>query len=99
MLAVGDAEFQRKCLGKMRDVASDGRTVVFVSHNLGAIQRLCERALLLEGGRLVADGSPSDVVARYMSAGAAGPVVGRARRCRRRRRGWAPARRGCAACG
>ncbi len=68
VLAVGDVEFQRKCLGKMRDVASHGRTVVFVSHNLGAISRLCERALLFEGGRLAADGSPSDVIARYMSA-------------------------------
>jgi lipopolysaccharide transport system ATP-binding protein len=68
VLAVGDVEFQRKCLGKMRDVASHGRTVVFVSHNLGAISRLCERALLFEGGRLAADGSPADVIARYMSA-------------------------------
>jgi homopolymeric O-antigen transport system ATP-binding protein len=68
VLAVGDVEFQRKCLGKMRDVASHGRTVVFVSHNLGAISRLCERALLFEGGRLAADGSPGEVIARYMSA-------------------------------
>ena len=45
VLAVGDAEFQQKCLGKMRDVASHGRTVLFVSHNLGAIRRLCERAV------------------------------------------------------
>ena len=51
MLAVGDAEFQKKCLGKMGDVATHGRTVVFVSHNLGAIRRLCDRAMLLDRGR------------------------------------------------
>ena len=50
VLAVGDAEFQQKCLGKMRDVASHGRTVLFVSHNLGAVRRLCERAVLLDRG-------------------------------------------------
>jgi lipopolysaccharide transport system ATP-binding protein len=76
VLAVGDVEFQRKCLGKMRDVASHGRTVLFVSHNLGAVSRLCERALLFEGGRLTADGPPSEVIAGYMAAavpeGAAG---------------------------
>ena len=63
VLAVGDVEFQRKCLGKMRDVASHGRTVLFVSHNLGAISRLCERALLFDDGRLTADGPPADVIA------------------------------------
>jgi lipopolysaccharide transport system ATP-binding protein len=66
VLAVGDIEFQRKCLGKMRDVAGEGRTVFFVSHNLGAIQRLCGRALLLDGGRLVQDGPATDVVAAYL---------------------------------
>jgi lipopolysaccharide transport system ATP-binding protein len=67
VLAVGDTEFQQKCLGKMRDVASHGRTVLFVSHNLGAVRRLCERAVLLDHGRLLATGPPSDVVAEYMS--------------------------------
>ena len=66
VLAVGDVEFQRKCLGKMRDVAGEGRTVFFVSHNLGAVQRLCSRALLLDGGRLVQDGPPAEVVTTYL---------------------------------
>jgi lipopolysaccharide transport system ATP-binding protein len=66
VLAVGDAEFQQKCLGKMRDVAAHGRTVIFVSHSLGAIRRLCDRAVLLEQGRLVADGAPPDVIGTYM---------------------------------
>jgi lipopolysaccharide transport system ATP-binding protein len=66
VLAVGDAEFQQKCLGKMRDVASHGRTVLFVSHSLGAIRRLCDRAVLLEEGVIAADGEPADVIATYM---------------------------------
>jgi len=76
VLAVGDAEFQRRCLGKMRDVASQGRTVLFVSHNLGAISRLCERALLFERGGLAADGVPSHVIAGYMSSAGAGGATG-----------------------
>lgn len=56
ILAVGDAEFQRKCLGKMGDVASGGRTVIFVSHNLAAVQSLCSRALVLSQGTLAFDG-------------------------------------------
>jgi lipopolysaccharide transport system ATP-binding protein len=67
VLAVGDAEFQRKCLGKMQDVAGEGRAVVFVSHNLNAVQRLCDRALLVDSGRLVLDGPPAVVVAEYLS--------------------------------
>jgi lipopolysaccharide transport system ATP-binding protein len=66
VLAVGDIEFQQKCLGKMRDVASHGRTVLFVSHNLGSIRRLCGRAVLLEKGRLVADGAPAEVISAYL---------------------------------
>jgi len=66
VLAVGDAEFQQKCLGKMRDVASHGRTVLFVSHSLGAIRRLCDRAVLLDNGVMVADGAPADVIGTYM---------------------------------
>ncbi len=69
VLAVGDAAFQRKCLGRMREVTSQGRTVLFVSHNLAAVQALCSRALLLEGGRLVADGTASEVSARYAAEG------------------------------
>src|SRR5437868_5822883 len=56
VLAVGDVEFQRRCLGKMRDVAQGGRTVILVSHNMGAIRGLCSRALLLDDGRLIVDG-------------------------------------------
>ena len=66
VLAVGDAEFQRKCMGKMHDVAGEGRAVVFVSHNLNAVQRLCSRALLIDSGRLQMDGSPGAVCARYL---------------------------------
>jgi len=69
VLAVGDAAFQQKCLGKMGDVARHGRTILFVSHNMNAIQRLCNRCLLLEAGRLIADGDTPDVVARYLAAG------------------------------
>ncbi|HZD41150.1 MAG TPA: ABC transporter ATP-binding protein, partial [Terriglobales bacterium] len=56
VLAVGDARFQKKCLNKMQDVGHHGRTVLFVSHNLTAVTRLCQRCILLEGGRLVKDG-------------------------------------------
>src|SRR5437870_8496484 len=66
VLAVGDAQFQKKCLGKMGEVAGGGRTVLFVSHNLAAIAELCERALMLAGGDLIADGSVAPVVARYL---------------------------------
>ncbi len=67
VLAVGDAEFQRKCLAKMDDAASGGRTVLFVSHNLNAVQRLCTRCVLLDGGRVVADGAVEDVARQYLS--------------------------------
>ena len=67
VLAVGDAEFQKKCLGKMREVSTgEGRTVLFVSHNMGAVTTLCDRAMLLDRGRLVADGPPPAVVDRYL---------------------------------
>lgn len=69
VLAVGDAEFQRRCLGRMQDLSDSGRTVLFVSHNLQAIAQLCDRALWLERGRVVADGSSPEVVARYLQAG------------------------------
>lgn len=67
VLAVGDAEFQKKCLGKMGDVAGEGRTVLFVSHNMAAINRLCSRAILLNAGQLVADGSSNEVTGKYLS--------------------------------
>ena len=66
VLAVGDQAFQDKCLGKMREVRQrEGRTVLFVSHNLAAVQSLCTRALLLSGGRVVADGTAAEVTRLY----------------------------------
>jgi lipopolysaccharide transport system ATP-binding protein len=68
VLAVGDAEFQKKCLGRMQDVSrGDGRTVLFVSHNMDAVQRLCSRAVLLERGRSVAAGPTPAIVAQYLA--------------------------------
>jgi lipopolysaccharide transport system ATP-binding protein len=67
VLAVGDAAFQRKCLGKMEDVAGQGRTVLFVSHNMAAIRSLCGTALLLDGGTVVCRGPAGEVVDRYVS--------------------------------
>ena len=69
VLAVGDAEFQKKCLGKMETIASSGRTVLFVSHNLRSISDLCAVAILLERGTVAAAGHPRDVVSRYISGG------------------------------
>jgi lipopolysaccharide transport system ATP-binding protein len=66
VLAVGDSNFQRKCLGKMKDVAGHGRTILFVSHDMAAVRRLCPRSVLLEGGRIVAAGPTEDVVPRYL---------------------------------
>jgi lipopolysaccharide transport system ATP-binding protein len=66
VLAVGDAEFQQRCLGRMQDFGASGRTIVFVSHNMQAVARLCERALLLEGGEITRDGPSANVVARYL---------------------------------
>jgi lipopolysaccharide transport system ATP-binding protein len=65
VLAVGDVNFQRKCLGKMGEVAREGRTVIFVSHNTGAVAELCTRAILLEGGHKLADGSVAAVLDDY----------------------------------
>jgi lipopolysaccharide transport system ATP-binding protein len=70
VLAVGDAVFQRKCLGKMQNVAREGRTVLFVSHNLAAVGSLCERALMLQGGQVNMVGPAPAVVASYLSSGA-----------------------------
>ena len=71
VLAVGDASFQKKCLGRLGSVARQGRTVLFVSHNMGAVRSLCERAIVLEGGQVVADGDVGDCIeAYYRSIGA-----------------------------
>ena len=67
VLAVGDADFQRKCLGKMRDVATEGRAVVFVSHNLSTVQQLCTRAIWIDDGRLQMDDKPEKVVDTYLA--------------------------------
>jgi lipopolysaccharide transport system ATP-binding protein len=71
VLAVGDAAFQEKCLNKMQDVGKEGRTVFFVSHNMPAVTRLCERVIMLDNGQVVADGPARDIVARYMHEGSA----------------------------
>lgn len=67
VLAVGDAAFQRKCLGRMGDLAREGRTIFFVSHNMRAINRLCSRALWLDHGRLVDDGDTNRILGRYLT--------------------------------
>lgn len=68
VLAVGDAKFQAKCLGKMQDVASaSGRSVIFVSHNMGAISKLCSHAVLMNAGRIVHRGEPMAAISRYLS--------------------------------
>jgi lipopolysaccharide transport system ATP-binding protein len=70
VLAVGDAAFQKKCLGKMGSVAAEGRTVIFVSHNMGAISELCNRGILLQSGRLVDQGPVARIVEEYVRIGA-----------------------------
>ena len=65
VLAVGDSEFQKKCLGKMGDVAKSGRTVLFVSHNMVSVESLCSRGLLFKDGRVEADGTIQETIARY----------------------------------
>ena len=69
VLAVGDAAFQKKCLGKMGDIASLGRTVLFVSHNMAAIAQICKRSLLFRDGELVLDGDSPNVVSAYLTSG------------------------------
>jgi lipopolysaccharide transport system ATP-binding protein len=66
VLAVGDTQFQEKCLGKMEDVAKGGRTVLFVSHNIGAIKALCDRGIFLNQGNMLAQGSINEVIQSYM---------------------------------
>ncbi len=69
VLAVGDARFQKKCLNKMQDVGQHGRTVLFVSHNMPAITRLCERVILLDEGKVLQDGPSYQVVRTYLDSG------------------------------
>jgi lipopolysaccharide transport system ATP-binding protein len=79
VLAVGDVKFQKKCLGKMEEIGAEGRTVLFVSHNMHAIRQLCDRAILLAAGKVVADDSSSAVIDKYLDdaqiVGAASPEV------------------------
>lgn len=70
VLAVGDASFQKKCLNKMAEVGGQGSTVLFVSHNIQAVTRLCPRAMLLDQGRLIADGTSGSVIQTYLQIGA-----------------------------
>ena len=70
VLAVGDLHFQKKCLGRMGEIHREGRTILFVSHNLSAVNRLCSNCILLEGGKLVARGPTSDVISAYVRLGA-----------------------------
>lgn len=67
VLAVGDSEFQKKCMGKMSEVSRSGRTVIFVSHNLSAVSQLCSKAILLEKGSLVMEGQSSKIIDNYLS--------------------------------
>jgi lipopolysaccharide transport system ATP-binding protein len=89
VLAVGDVHFQKKCIGKMGDVSRQGRTVLFVSHNLDALQRLCTRGLLIDRGRLSADGGIETVVARHRGGLADRDGLGQFRPAARRGTGWA----------
>jgi len=70
VLAVGDAEFQKKCLGKMDEVAKTGRTVLFVSHNMAAVKNLCSHGILIEKGEVAFNGSINDAISKYNSMGA-----------------------------
>ena len=69
VLAVGDAEFQKKCLSKMEDVGKEGRTVLFVSHNMAAVTRLCSRGILLSGGSIIGDSDAHTIVSTYLTSG------------------------------
>ncbi|MDB5324950.1 MAG: transporter ATP-binding protein [Phycisphaerales bacterium] len=74
VLAVGDAAFQKKCLGKMKDVANEGRTVLFVSHNMAQLERLCESGILLCDGTMFSTGDISDQISAYVHLGGQGPT-------------------------
>jgi lipopolysaccharide transport system ATP-binding protein len=74
VLAVGDAQFQRKCLGRMEELGQSGRTVLFVSHSMPSVMRLCPRVIFLDDGRVAADGSASAVVEEYLGRGGSAAV-------------------------
>lgn len=87
VLAVGDADFQKKCLQAMSELHGGGRTVLFVSHNLAAVENLCSRAIWIDGGQIRQDGSPKDVIAAYMASFAAAQNNGFDLMCLESRRG------------
>jgi lipopolysaccharide transport system ATP-binding protein len=74
VLAVGDAAFQRKCMGKVSTVAREGRTVLFVSHNMSAIQDLCTKVILLDKGNIIAQGPVQEIIGRYLSEGTSSTI-------------------------
>jgi ABC-type polysaccharide/polyol phosphate transport system ATPase subunit len=65
ILAVGDADFQRKCIGRLHDFRKGGKTIVFVSHNIKLVREMCHRVIVLERGRIIADGNPDEAIAVY----------------------------------
>jgi lipopolysaccharide transport system ATP-binding protein len=89
VLAVGDAQFQKKCIGKMDTIARHGRTVLFISHNMEAVQRLCTRGMMLDQGRLVASGPIAEVVHRYRASERDAIDAGRFNARARTGTGWA----------
>jgi lipopolysaccharide transport system ATP-binding protein len=76
VLSVGDAGFQQKCLGKMNEVARAGRTVLFVSHNMAAVSRLCTRAVWLDNGSIAKTGGPDEVLAAYLGSSGTSAISG-----------------------
>lgn len=89
VLAVGDLAFQRKCLGRMDHLAGEGRTLIFVSHNMDAVQRLCSRGILLRQGRIVAQGAMPDVVNEYRRSLPSDATLGRFQTAGRVAHAWA----------
>ncbi len=87
VLAVGDASFQRRCMTKMKEAAGDGRTILFVSHNMGSVQQLCSRAIVLSAGQVIAAGEPLDAVKAYLRSVADQSNLDIAQRTDRRGRG------------
>ena len=76
VLAVGDAQFQKKCFEKMRDIGIQGRTILFVSHNMSAVRSICKQALIIDKGRVVAQGEIDQTVDRYLSQVSSSPTAG-----------------------
>jgi lipopolysaccharide transport system ATP-binding protein len=75
VLAVGDAQFQKKCLGKMEDVGKEGRTVIFVSHSMGTITQLCNKGIYLNQGKLITQGNINETITQYVMTGSTGSGV------------------------